>query len=288
MPTYAQFEANITIGFDELDGSPDERFTKNGFEVTSRLRCAWADRLTLAKQLRGNVQQSQNLVVRFIGRRWPDFPAAIVEDVSIKPFEGLSPLSPVGNKTEYQFAELTVNYRVPDGEESPSPDETVADTLVTENLRASAEFITIPKLDLFFDDTATKELEIDGAKIIVTLDWVYKLHQLPEIPEGTFELIGSVNKNTMHSNKFNRNFEPETLLFNPPETDPVVTTNGDKAWNITYNFTYKPFGWNKKVKPGEFVEVAGEKQPKFVDIFTKDGVIYKFYEPKKFEKIISS
>ncbi len=289
MPIYFQQPTVITIAFEELDGSPEERFTRNGFEATRRLKCAYADRITLAQQLRGNTAQTQALVVLTVGDRFADFPLAIVEDVSIKPFEGLSTGSPVGSKAVYQNAELTVTYRVPDGEESPSPDQNPADILVTENIEASAEFITIPKLDLFFDNQATQELEIDGARIIATLDWIYQLHQVPEIPPGTFDLIGSVNKDVMHSNKFNRNFEIETLLFNPPTTDPVVTSNGSKAWNITYRFTYKPFGWNKKVKPGEFaVDAAGNKLPKFVDIFDKDGNIYKFYEPKNLKDIVSS
>ena len=181
-----------------------------------------------------------------------------------------------------------MTYRIPDGHDEPSPDQNSQDIFVTENIEPSVEFLTIPTEKLFFDATATTAIDVSPSLILVAADWIYTLHNLSAIPEGTFDLIGNTNREQHQSNKFNRTFEPETLLYNLPTLDPRINADGKQLYTITYRFTHRPVGWNNKIKPGEFLVEDGVRSPKFVPIFTEDGDVYKFYPPKSFKSIISS
>jgi hypothetical protein len=47
-------EPSISIDYEEMEGSPTEQYNgPQGFQATRILRCAWADRLTLADELQG-------------------------------------------------------------------------------------------------------------------------------------------------------------------------------------------------------------------------------------------
>ena len=47
-----------------------------------------------------------------------------------------------------------------------------------------------------------------------------------------------------------RTFPAETLLYNPPRLERDITTEGARAWRVTYRFTYRPEGWNKFPRRG--------------------------------------
>ncbi len=293
MPTYASFNTVITVAFAEVDGSPTERITERGFEATRILTCKWSDRIKLAGELRGSFNQGINLVTRVIGHRYPDKLNAIAMDVSIKPFHKLNKPQASGSTAlneydEVNGAELTVLYRIPDGLDEPSPDQDPQDIFITENLEPSAEFLTIPTEKLFFDTGAAEPIDASPAFILVAIDWVYTIHNLKKVPPGTFDLIGKSNKLAHESKKFERTFAPETLLFNPPSLDPRINTDGEQRYTITYRMTHRPVGWNKKLKPGEFEGTGDDRFPKFVPIFTDDGKVYKIYQPKSFNGILST
>ncbi len=285
MPAYSKQEANITVAFSEIDKSPQERFDDNGFVAVRQLKCAFSDRLLLARQLRGNVQVSANLVTVVVGQRYPHDPRAIAKDISIKPFfEMTSTDSPTPTVADYASAILNVVYRIPDGIEEPDPDvPNLAEILVTQNLEPSAEFLTIPKANLFYDAGKTRKVdEVSPGKVQVLIDWVYRIHTSPVIPEGTFDLIGTVNDRAMFSSKFDKSFAAETLLYNPPVLDPQVNSDGDTVYTIIYRFTHKPIGWNNVIDP----EAVGTVT--VIPIFGDDGEVFRIHELGDFRTVIST
>ena len=46
----------ITVEFQELDGSPEETYTENGFRAVCHYKCEWDDRHTLCQELKGGVR----------------------------------------------------------------------------------------------------------------------------------------------------------------------------------------------------------------------------------------
>ena len=61
--------APITISYSEISGSPKEQHTEDGFRAVRRLKCAWADRFELAKQLQGGFDSTG---LFFVPARYPD------------------------------------------------------------------------------------------------------------------------------------------------------------------------------------------------------------------------
>ena len=240
-----ELEGIITVDHEELDGSPTESYDDQGFKAVRVLQCAWADRLTLAEELRGGNRYVGDQYVYTRPQRYPHYEQATVADVSIAPF-GATQAGADTTQASYPYARLTVTYRVPDYGSNPA--EEIEETLVTESLEPAAEFLTLPHEGYFWKDGADwvplTETEAPQ-KLLRMLEWVYTRHQQTHLPSAVLDLVGKVNDSTVTSTTLGLSFPAGTLLYNPPQLEREITTTGAKAWRVTYRFTYRPSGWNK-------------------------------------------
>ena len=268
-------EGSITVDYEEVDGSPVEALADRGFEATRTLECAFADRLTLAQELRGGL--------RLVGEEWvytppqpyPHYPAARAQDVRIEPF-GATVAGGDPHAIAYSLARLSVVYRVPDhGETGP-------EALASESLEPVVEFLTMPHEKLYWDAGGSQmlcESEAPG-RLLRMVDWVYIRYKLITIPPGTLELVGKVNNVELVSTTLGLVFPPQTLLYNPPQLEREVTTDGVKTWKVTYRLTYRPETWNKFPRGGSEVMQT---------IYKADGggfSPFQPYEPADFSPIM--
>lgn len=243
--------APITISHEELSGSPIEDHDEEGFTAVRRLKCAWSDRFSLAKQLQGGTDSTGQY---FVPARYPDRADARVVTVKVEPFHNKSEAADGDSRiASYDDARLTVQYETPRGGSTADDEE----TLVSESLAPIAEFLTLPG-EYYWDSGAAQVLPLGESgtpgKLIRSIDWIYTRHKIVNPPAALLTQMGSVNSAVITSASLGWTFDPETLLFNPPSLRRVITTEGVRAWEAELTFSYRRSGWNKYWNPdtGQF------------------------------------
>lgn len=247
----------MSVAFVEMQGSPKEGASREGFFAVRTLQCDWNDRLQLYR-----------LLMQGIGQPYPHFPMARVRQVDIAPFDGRQ--RGTGSLASYDKALLTVRYETPQrGSVDASGSSgggggagSGSGQLVSERLQGGAEFITLPVEDgdgnpLFRWSTADGDplspAEAPG-KIIRTLDYTITRYEIPSIPADAYSLMNTVNESAVTALLLGVTFPAGTLLYQLPEQSRVITTEGVQAWTLTQSFSFRPDGWNKfwRVKTGTF------------------------------------
>jgi hypothetical protein len=230
-------EPTIDVAYEEDDGSPKESYSSNGFVSTRTLRCSWASRHRLAKELRGSIEFIGIDTIWNLPAKYPHgYPDARVTSVDL---EGEGKPETVGSTELFEQAKLTVNYGILKTEE---------ETLYEERIEPSSEFLTLPVNNLFWgtgeNKVALNETEAPGM-LLRMFDWVYTLKNVKNPPEWLTSISGCVNSSTITSKSLGLTFAPETLLVGNPDLSRVVTSYGQKSWQITFRFTFRRLNWNK-------------------------------------------
>ncbi len=263
-----------------------ETLTENNFTATLTYKCLWADRLALAKELKGLTTVAADSVTVVLPHRFPEdeYKNSMVNNVGIAPF-GKS-IAGVNPFCRFQHSLLTASYSIPDGETSPAKQSGGDPSLVltTESLEPTVEFITLPNKKLFFDNGQLIRVGKDLSPVqqVHMMDWVVVQYKQPSLPSAVFGLIGKSNQDKMTAKTITvggklQEFEPETLLFNGPFLERETTTEGIQAWRVTYRLSHRPVGgWNKFPKDGSTLS----------DIFDELGAQVKPYPPADFSPVI--
>ncbi len=252
----------ITITHEELDGSPISSTDENGSLATRLLKCAWDDKETLEEQILGGRRWEptegapfpgqQGTLTIILAQQNPHSSATQrAKKVSIKPFAGAinDPASRGTNpKIKYEFAQLTVEYRLAN---TTSTDEGERES-TQETLRPSAEFITLPGKQLFWDDSQTELLTDEDApgQLIRMMEWVYSIAPSIRIADETLDLLGKVNDAAIESSEILTTsgpltFAAETLLYNGPSLGRRVVGTSEYSWRTELVFLWRQNGWNK-------------------------------------------
>ncbi len=266
-------ESNITVSYDRVPGYPQENITRNDVTAIDKIRCAWDDRITLAKQLLGYVVGG--ILYRaheydFVGEEIRNI---FCKDVTINPLMSLDSSSGAG----YEKAELEVLYGFLNYSE---PDE--GTVYITESLEPASEFLTLSHEGIYWDNAQAEPLgETEApAKIIRMIDWVYTLHYIGYIPSWVWTHPGSVNNAAVYSRELDVTFNTGTLLCGNPTLSREVTNTGDTSWTITARFTFRWDTWHKFPR----TNAAGDLN--FVNIYDGAGSIKYVYNTVDFGNIV--
>ena len=251
----AQISANvqdttITVAFEEMEGSPRERVTEDGFQAQRKLKCAWADRLTLMDQLPNRSESVGDDIVYIRGHLYPGKTDVYCYQCSCEPlYDKDVQLGSASGIAKYTYAVITADYK----QSTLGDISNDVETLVTESIDSAIDTLMLPKKGLYWTTGANKKaLTLDESPHAVRelFTWVYTMHSLPTIPDWFFTLVGRVNDSAVTSLALKRTFEAETLLYGPPTCERIRTTAGIQAWNATVRFVYDPDGWNKFPRGG--------------------------------------
>ena len=231
----ALWSSNITVDFTEINPSPQERIGKDGITVTRYLKCAWADRITLAKQLAGYEVDG----ILYIPDEYD--PPGSDENLSFVYCQSVD-IEPIG---KYQFAKLTAHYSTVRYDVS-FPGQNEITTYLAESIEPATEFMTLSNETLYWDNTQTTAvLESEKPSYLIGMcDWnlTYFNWQYPIGP--LLDLIGKVNAAIIESPTYGYAFGAERLLMGDPTFRREFTTAGVTAWEITIRLHYHPKGWN--------------------------------------------
>lgn len=271
------------IDHEEVYPSPIEKYVEGGFEATRTLRVAWPNRHLLAQQLMGYlIGQSQApsgtnpVIIVGVPHAYPHFDAALCRDVSIRPegkseaFNGDTKVMGYSSSLQDAHALLTVTYRTPGPGDPPAAEQ--GETVFTERLEPSAEFLTMPAKGLKWSDGVALEVEEAPGRIVRMIDYVVTVHQTPFLPAG-WDLTDVTNAQPVYSISLDRTFAPETLLFAGCQPERIYTSKGAQAWTYTLRMQFRKDGWNRFFR-------AGFADPQ--EILTDQGP-FKPYQPVAFD-----
>lgn len=251
-------EPTISIPFEEFEKSPEEGYGERGFEATRTLRCAWADRLTLAQELQGIFFRSGAYTLD-LPHLYPHLDVARCVGVpNIVGHDDDRPM-PDGADTSvatYTFALLTVKYGVlfPNGGLGVDGRE-----LTDETIEPFSEFLTLPPDDLTWG-SGGDPLTADEApgQLFRGFNWVFTRTNVLSIPSEYASLIGCVNNASITSTALGFTFPAETLLYTPPTLSRKMNPDGvTSKWTLTLRMSFKPQEWNKffRAATGTYEEI---------------------------------
>jgi len=227
----------MPVTYEELQGSPSEELTLDGWVGTRTLKCAWDERITLIQEL---WKQEYPVVT---------IPRLICTTCTASPFPGKNTGS--GDTSSYEYSIVVVKYTTPSfsGETGQG-----SGPQISESIEPTAEFITGSNLNLRWNGANSGKLvtrdEAPG-KLMIGFDYVYAIEGLQILPDAILSLIGYVNDKIITPTSQGMDqfkFDPETLLFNPPSISRTFNEYGVSEWNLAYRFTYKP-NWDDTVAP---------------------------------------
>ena len=234
----------ISVAFTYVPGYPRETYSNSGGDtsVTAKYYCAWDDRITFARELLGyRIGVTRTLPTVYAegtgGLLW-------AKTVDIEPHGGLDQ-----STGEYVKAILTCIYGVLPYNPLEAKTFNGDRVHVTETISPSTEFITLGKDNMgWADGTPAEDIEAPGL-IIRGFDWSYTIHNVPieqrQQLAGFINLTGTVNSNNCWSYLWQNYFLPGTLLAGNPTILHSIDPSGDKTLEITMNYSFRYFGWNR-------------------------------------------
>jgi len=256
-------ETTLTVSFVEMDSSPSEGYDESGrFFVQQRLRCAFADRLTLMRQLKGGFRDNDTneMVLPY---SYPWLSEARVLTVESEPWPAV-----IGAETttgdslaNYSHAMLTVTYNVRDVSFQDDSDDI---KLVEHRVEGGGEFLTFnPENSLWWQDADDiVQAEDAPGTLRTTIVWNLTVFDVVNPPTEIFDNIGSVNDAAMSQDHIPIaawTVPLGTMRYDFPALDKTVTTEGNETWTVTMQFSFTPAvdaypsgtaTWNYFFRPG--------------------------------------
>lgn len=230
---------------------------ESGMNAQVKLRCAWSNRHALVADVLGNHRA-------YPGTAFAQPPQAARASI----VGGGEIYTTVGQACVYEYAIVTIGY------------STKVTDLISESLEPTAEFHRQDFKRFRWgapDGEPILEKEAPG-KLLRGLNIVRTIYEVATIPDEVYDLVGSCNDVLYHSNFLDRDFDAETLLYQPPNLTRAFKSNGTKGWTVTLKFAYKPQGWNK------YWRAKTEAWEEMFDV--EGGAPYKNYPPEDFSALL--
>jgi len=261
--------ALVTKAFEE-QGSPQEQWTETGLNATVVLRTNWADRHLIMADILNSYKGYPNVLAA--NGNYISFAA----NGSIAPAPSRSDAAVVGQQSlGYEQALLTISY-VPSGSLQPAGGGDPTE-VYSESFEPSAEFITLNARNIYWKPDQTQRVEKGTvSKLVLSFDYVQTRFRLSSIPNATLTLPGKVNQAAVFSSLLNKNYPPETLLYNAPTLSRQINSLGEGLWTMNTRYSYRENTWNKYWRPD-----AGE----WTSMYDANGAKYKNYELADFSSV---
>jgi hypothetical protein len=227
-----------TVAFTEID-EPKTTSTYQKGEGFRKLKCAWADRVALMRQLLGYQEVVGGSLHIYLPNRfpWAGLQNYVAYKVDISPYDSnlredtLAITSPTTRAAKYDFAQLDVSYA----------SAGAGTTWRRESIRGAAELKT---LSVPYQDELGEEETKETSVIMPGSEWSYNVIQPGEPPSFLMDLEGYINQYPLYSQTYSRWFAADTLYFATPQFVIDRDYAGAAISDITFTFLYRAMGWN--------------------------------------------
>lgn len=278
----------FSVAWEELEGSPSEERTRDGFSATRRLKCAWADRGTLRDEL-----------LTFPGHEYPHTNIlAMCTGVSSAPF-GKHGQGAADGATGFLSAPAEAiltcryeSYRTNIAQRNPNPTVPGAVEMISEDMEPTVEGAALwkpPGWELTYD--VARALKVpEGAEPSIPMykeKYTFTRHHLNVPPNTLGELLLHCNQQPLETRLLGMTFEPETLLFMGVRINVVSDSTGTRKFTANYNFHYQPNGWNRFPRINTATGLLQWYHMYVGDLSapSSDGVQIKVFPPANFSNI---
>lgn len=272
-----------SVVYSEKHGSREETFSADGQAGALVLKCPWADRRTLARDVIGYTETfGPDDGVRYLPMRLPGAAGVFAVKATITPLGKVLPDGANTRVASYTDAEISVEFAFAESDPSTGDRPTIG----SESIDGAAEFLRLSSERLYWDDAQTEPVEDAAApgKIVRMLDWVITIDEIETLPSGLLSFEGTVNSAPITSNRLATTFEPETLLFQTPRMRRQLNADGAAAWSLELRLTHRATGWNRFYRPSLDVADAGVWTPK--PMFDEHGNLLKAYPAANFAPLM--
>ncbi len=238
----------LTVPFEELDGSPEERSTSAwaGDGATRKLKCLARHRIALERELLGYIDGA---LIHLPAPFGVDRPTLMATNVVVKPFGRIGGAAMDSRFATYEHSILDVTFEVA----ARIMSERYGFITLTEEIRDATDFVTMPTKGLYWGTGGGKEA-IDTfdapGKLNYGLEWIYTISGAYRVPPQIFDYVGKINKVAISMPDIGQTFQPYTLLYAEPVIVKQATFSGT-IYRITLRFLHKdngtpttPKGWN--------------------------------------------
>lgn len=220
---------SYSVEWHEEAGSPKSTLNEGEFYSVRRLRCAWADRVTLINEL----NTGTNLQYPY-----PDgTTAALIRRIDIEN-DGRQSGKDENDRVSYVSAVLNVHY-------STRGPVLLGDFLVTERLEPNTFTIPIPNQAVRWGDgTSLPDRFADNVATINSFSYVWQLHDALVVPTWLSSRIGTCNFNTVVATTLGYSFAPGTLRYTPGVIQTSYRFGQIIRYDVVVRYEHNPFGWN--------------------------------------------
>ena len=247
----------------EKHGTREEEFSileSPAAKVT--LQCDYADRYALVTDLLLN------------RRQWPFYVAAIIPVAVSAQIEDIpTQYGTDGQTCTYLQSDITVTYS------SKIP------TLFSEELEPTAQFQEVDARNFIWANGVPLTQGEAPGFLNRGLSLVRTLYDvLDPLPPQLLSYVGCCNL-TQYISSLGLVFEPQTLLYTPPNLSRTVRFTGDNAWQVAMKFMYMPNGWNNfwNASAQQYMQIRS-KATKWFGVPVPSS-IYEPYPPREFNGV---
>lgn len=265
--------------FNEIDGWPKHRKSRDGFFATRKVRCSWSDL--------GEVEDYFLSLNSGLGEVYPyklDVKAHAFDVSSEREDMSKQAAATIGGATpdmcEYGSAIVTIQYRTPRAQD-PRLLPGTETTIVSQHFESAVEAMVLPhegfqwKIGTVYKDIKPNQAPTRQMQGMV---YVLTLYNHPFVPIKAFQAVGNVNNDIVLAKLLSIDddhvvsFLPEQLLMLPVSHETAVIAGGSIRGSATFRMELREGGWNQWWDPA---------RESYQSMYRKEE-IYKNYEAVAF------
>lgn len=241
------------------DGITESWPADSGATADVTFKCAWSDRYTLARALKGYINPAAYAFVIVVPYQYPPSPNLFC--TSIGEIRGIGPFTDSSGWLQYKWALLPAHFTLPTYQAFPSVDSASDDPsgllYTTTKFKVSSEVFTPPGGAYFYVGGAdagkpVEESHVGFVRPRCEIEMVR--HKFPFVPLDACMSIegGIVNDDTVTF--ADHTFPRGTLLFTGMDSDPQPgSIEGILLWDLTFTFL-----GNATIEWNAFMDRAGK------------------------------
>ena len=201
-----------------------------GVGAMAAWQCAYADVWTWLTVAAGTKEVVNGTVTRIVPLRFPDNTNLIARNIDVQ-LTGYDSVN-----STYSTAKMMVEFA------TPQWDMSGGSAFLTENLKFSSNFITLPGSAYKFGDGTV--VTQDVGRYVPEVEWSVTSYMMPTLDTATImSVVGCVNSATILG------CAPNTLLFNGVNSQRQTTTGFVNSYETQFSFVYRPVSWQMLMRP---------------------------------------